>query len=64
MRPRELKLHPMTVRKLLRLRKEAEEDGAYRVARRIHAVILNHDATPADRLRRCSRPRGRGLASG
>ena len=43
MRPRELGLHPMTAKKLLRLRKEAEEDGAYRVARRIHAVVLNND---------------------
>ena len=43
MRARILDLHPMTVRKLLRLKKEAESDGAYRVARRIHAVLLNHD---------------------
>lgn len=43
MRPRQLRLHPMTVKKLLRLRREAESDGAYRVARRVHAVLLNHD---------------------
>jgi len=43
MRARKLDLHPMTVKKLLRLRKEAEADGVYRVARRIHAVLLNHD---------------------
>ena len=43
MRPRQLKLHPMTVKKLLRLKREAESDGAYRVATRIHAVLLNHD---------------------
>ena len=43
MRARELNLHPMTVKKLLRLRKEAEADGVYRVARRIHAVLLNYD---------------------
>lgn len=42
MRPRRLKLHPKTVEKLRRLKKEAEEDGMYRVARRIHAVLLNH----------------------
>jgi len=38
-----LDLHPGTVKKLLRLKKEAEGDGAYRVVRRIHAVLLNHD---------------------
>jgi len=36
-------LHHKTVEKLLRLKKEAEVDGAYRVARRIHAVVLNHE---------------------
>ncbi len=43
MRPRTLKLHPMTAKKLLRLRGEAEGDEAYRVAKRIHAVLLNND---------------------
>ncbi|MCK4660095.1 MAG: winged helix-turn-helix domain-containing protein [Phycisphaerae bacterium] len=43
MRPRQLTLHPMTAKKLLRLKREAESDGAYRVAKRIHAVLLNHD---------------------
>jgi transposase len=43
MRPRKLKLHPMTARKLLRLKREAEGDGASRVAKRVHAVLLNHD---------------------
>jgi transposase len=43
MRPRQLRLHSMTVKKLRRLRREAESDGAYRVARRIHAILLNHD---------------------
>jgi len=33
----------MTAKKLLRLRKEAEAEGIYRVARRIHAVLLNHE---------------------
>jgi transposase len=42
MRPRALRLHGRTVEKLRRLKKEAEEDGAYRVAKRIHAVVLNH----------------------
>ncbi len=43
MQARVLKLHPMTAKKLLRLRKEAEAEGAYRVAKRVHAVLLNHD---------------------
>ena len=43
MRPRTLRLHPPTAKRLLRLKGEAEEDGAYRVAKRIHAVLLNHD---------------------
>ena len=43
MQARLLHLHPMTAKKLLRLRREAEADGAYRVARRLHAVLLNHD---------------------
>ncbi len=43
MRARILALHPRTAEKLLRLKREAEGDGAYRVAKRIHAVLLNHD---------------------
>jgi len=43
MKPRMVHLHCKTVEKLFRLKKEAEVDGAYRVARRIHAVILNHE---------------------
>lgn len=43
MQPCVLHLHPSTVKKLLRLRKESEMDGQYRVARRIHAVLLNND---------------------
>lgn len=41
MQARMLKLHHNTVRKLLRLKKEAEQTGEYRVAKRIHAVVLN-----------------------
>lgn len=40
MQPRLLDLHYATIGKLSRLRKEAEQDGEYRVARRIHSVIL------------------------
>lgn len=43
MQARILRLHYRTYEKLRRLRKEAEADGAYRVAKRIHAVTLNHD---------------------
>lgn len=40
--PRIIKLHPKTKRKLILLKKEAEQDGEYRVAKRIHAILLNH----------------------
>jgi len=43
MQARILRLHYRTYNKLRRLRREAEADGAYRVAKRIHAVTLNHD---------------------
>jgi transposase len=43
MRARLLHLHFRTYDKLQRLKKAAEADGAYRVAKRIHAVTLNHD---------------------
>jgi transposase len=41
MLPRLLQVHPKTTARLIRLRKEAEQDGAYRVAKRLQAVILN-----------------------
>jgi transposase len=50
MRARSLRLHPMTMKKLLRLKKEAESDGASRVARRIHAVLLNHDGYSSGKI--------------
>lgn len=43
MHARFLKLHHRTFNKLIRDKKEAERDGVYRVAKRIHAVLLNHD---------------------
>lgn len=43
MQARELSLRPKTVMKLMMLKNEAETEGEYRVARRIHAVLLNHD---------------------
>jgi hypothetical protein len=41
MLPRILRLHPGTYQRLVRLSKEAERDGAYRVAKRLQAVVLN-----------------------
>ena len=43
MLPRLLPLPPGTRRRLLRLSQEAERDGAYRVAKRLRAVVLNAD---------------------
>ena len=42
MRARYLRLSPKTVQGLSALKKEAERHGAFRVAKRIHAVLLNH----------------------
>lgn len=41
-RPRIIKLHTKTKLKLISLRKEAEQTGEYRVAKRIHAILLNN----------------------
>lgn len=41
MRARTIRLHPKTEVKLKRLKKESEESGAYRVATRINAILLN-----------------------
>jgi transposase len=42
MRARFLRLRPKKALELSALKKEAERDGAVRVAKRIHAVLLNH----------------------
>ena len=42
-KPSILRLHSNTVKKLLRLKKTAEMDGCYRIAKRIHATILSSD---------------------
>ena len=42
MLPRLLRLHPKTFRGLIRLSKEAEQEGAYRVAKRLQAVVLSN----------------------
>ena len=41
MHPRRLSVRAAAVERLKRLMREAEADGARRVARRIHAVVLN-----------------------
>lgn len=43
MQARMINLHHGTYRKLFDLKKLAEQDGEYRVAKRIHAILLNHD---------------------
>jgi len=43
MRARIICLHHNTEKKLLLLKKDAEVDGIYRVAKRIHSVLLNND---------------------
>ena len=43
MTPRFIQLHPRTHNKLSHMLKEAAAEGAYRVANRIRAVLLNHD---------------------
>jgi transposase len=43
MLPRVLQLAPRTSARLVRLSKEAERDGAYRVAKRLQAVVLNSE---------------------
>lgn len=45
-----LQLHPKTYQRLARLRREAEKDGAYRVAKRLHAVLLNADGHSSGRI--------------
>ena len=50
MLPRLLRLHPSTARRLLRLSKDAEREGAYRVARRLRAVILNAEGHTSSEL--------------
>jgi len=48
--PRLLRLHPSTYARLTRLSKEAERDGAYRVAKRLRAVLLNAEGHTSSEL--------------
>jgi transposase len=50
MEPRLLRLHPSTYQRLIALSKEAERDGAYRVARRLRAVVLNSEGHTSGQL--------------
>ena len=50
MRARFLKGHWQRIKKLLGLKKEAEEDGQYRVAKRIHAVVLNMEGQTSNEI--------------
>lgn len=50
MLPRILRLHPKTYAKLIRLSKEAEREGVYRVAKRLQAVVLNSEGRTSGEL--------------
>src|SRR5580765_8466460 len=45
-----LYLHPKAYKRLIRLRKQAERDGAYRVAKRLQAVVLNSEGRTSGEL--------------
>jgi transposase len=47
-----LRLHPSTFKRLVRLSKEAERDGAYRVAKRLQAVVLNSEGQTSGEVAR------------
>jgi transposase len=60
MLPRLLRLHRQTYRRLIRLSKEAEQEGAYRVAKRLQAVFLNSEGrTTGDLARILKAPRSK-----
>jgi hypothetical protein len=48
--PRLLRLHASTYQRLTRLSREAERDGAYRVAKRLRAVVLNSEGHTSGEL--------------
>src|SRR3954447_399331 len=50
MLPRLLRLHPSTYQRLARWSKEAEREGAYRVAKRLRAVVLNSEGHTSGEL--------------
>jgi transposase len=50
MKPLFLKLHHTTLKRLLKMKKEAEQVGQYRVAKRIHAAILNNEGNTSGEI--------------
>jgi transposase len=50
--PRVLDLHPSTRKRLLRLTKEAEQEGAYRVVKRLQAVVLSSEGHSSGEIAR------------
>src|SRR5713226_9473067 len=63
MLPRILYLHPSTYQRLVRLSNEAERDGAYRVAKRLQAVVLNSQGRTSGELAAILRaPRSKRVA--
>jgi transposase len=50
--PRTLELHPSTLKRLVRLSKEAERDGSYRVAKRLQAVVMNAEGHSSGEIAR------------
>src|SRR5205809_6678852 len=50
--PRTLELHPSTLRRLVRLAKEAERDGSYRVAKRLQAIVMNAEGYSSGEIAR------------
>jgi hypothetical protein len=62
--PRILYLHSKTYKRLSRLRKQAERDGAYRIAKRLQAVVLNSEGRTSGELAIYSRLHARGSLSG
>jgi transposase len=61
--PRTLELHPSTLKRLVRLRKEAEHDGSYRVAKRLQAVVMNAEGYSSGEIARILKaPRSKASA--
>ena len=62
MRARYLRLNSKKAQELSALKKEAERDGAFRVAKRIHAVLLNHQRHSSGEIANILEAAARGLA--
>jgi hypothetical protein len=64
MLPRQLRLHPSTYQRLARLSQEAERQGAYRVAKRLRAVVLNSEGYTSGELAKLLKRHGPKCPSG